>query len=99
MTKPKSPAPATRGSGAPSSSPTPSAIVVSNPLFKWLVAGDCLFVILSALGMAWCAAAEPPTALQQSLFTDLQKALFMTLGAFLGLIGGKSADLVRPATS
>lgn len=79
----------------PLAQPAETTVVASHPLFKWLVAGDFALVILFALGMVWCAAADPATALQQDLYRDLQKGLFMTLGAFLGLIGGKSVDLVR----
>lgn len=89
MTKPN-----LRGRTAQGVSPGTN-VVASHPLFKWLVLGDFALVILFAVGMLWCAADEPQSALKQNLYGDLQKAMFMTLGAFLGLIGGKSADVVQ----
>lgn len=76
-----------------------ASYVTSQPLFKWIVLGDFALILLFGIGMGWCAGATQPSSLQRDMYNDLQKAFFMTLGAFLGLIGGKSADFMKVASS
>lgn len=92
MSKRTSPDPSTP---APAPAPPPP-VVIHHPLFKWIVLGDFLLILLFGIGMAWASSGDSPTQLQSRFYEDFRTGLLMTLGAFIGLIGGKAADVVRP---
>jgi hypothetical protein len=73
--------------------PKNTPVVISNPLFKWIVIINAIlcFGTLTILIVLAITAPNPMTKAQENLSGICEKVFIMTAGAFLGLLGGRAS--------
>jgi hypothetical protein len=73
----------------------PRLIAVSNPLFRLLLGITFGVLLVSLIGMALLAIFGPKeaTEAQRQFATMCETGFKMTLGALLGLVGGRSSGM------